>query len=380
MDSLPQEPLFPRACRVVTSEISARILLRKQLLALTEWPWTIVAGDATIDPLPGAEHVQIAMRREPALADLRSFAAMRRFFRSRRFDFVQTHTPKASMLALPAARLSGHRTIYTMHGGLYFRDNDRKANLAGWIFERWCCSWAHIVAMQSAEDVEVLVKKRACPKRKARHLGNGIEIDHFRGDPRVRPPGKRPVVLMIARLVAEKGCLDFFAVAEALAADADFVHVGPIEADQSDAVDPVLIAELSRRGIVRFVGDVGDVRPALAEADLFVLPSYREGIPRAAMEAAASGLPVVAYDIRGVREVVAPEHGLLVARGDTARLIDRVRRLIADPKALKDAAVACRAHVLDRFDERAVVERLRGLYAEVVGASDGSRSRAALAH
>ena len=366
MSSRPPDRLLPRACRVVTSEISARILLRKQLVALADRPWTIVAGDATVAPIPGAEHLQVTMRREPAWADFRSFLALFRLFRDRRFNFVQTHTPKASLLGLPAARLAGQRTIYTMHGGLYFRDNSRKANVAGWLFERWCCSWAHLVAMQSAEDVEVLVAKRACPKHKARHLGNGIEIDHYRADPRNRSPGHRPVVLMIARLVAEKGCLDFFAVAEALADQADFIHVGPTEHDQRDAVAPTRIAQLEARQIVRFVGDVGDVRPYLAEADLFLLPSYREGIPRAAMEAAASGLPVVAYDIRGVREVVAPDHRLLVPRGDIARLIAATQALLANPVKRHEAATACRAHVLDRFDERAVIERLRAIYAEVV--------------
>ncbi len=60
-------------------------------------------------------------------------------------------------------------------------------------------------------------------------------------------------------------------------------------------------------GDVSFIGAVDDIRPYLAAADVVVLPSYREGMPRVAMEAAAAGRPVVAYDVRGVREVVDPD-------------------------------------------------------------------------
>ena len=93
------------------------------------------------------------------------------------------------------------------------------------------------------------------------------------------------------------------------AGQADFVHVGPSEHDQSDALTEEEVAAASASGTVRFVGAVDDVRPYLASATVVVLPSYREGIPRVAMEAAAMGRPVVAYDIRGVREVIDPASG-----------------------------------------------------------------------
>ncbi len=80
-------------------------------------------------------------------------------------------------------------------------------------------------------------------------------------------------------------------------------------------------------GSVEFIGAVDDVRPYLASADLVVLPSYREGIPRVAMEASAMAVPVVAYDIRGVREAINPQLGLLVRRGDRAALGDLVESL-----------------------------------------------------
>ena len=350
--------------------MSARILLAAQLQALDHIHWTVVSGDPPTHTIAGVEYVCIVMRREPALSDIRSFFALWKWMRSQPFAFVQTHTPKASMLTLPGARLAGHRTLYTMHGSLYFRGNGRKANIAGWVFERWCCSWAHVVAMQSVEDTEVLPKARVCPQHKVRYQGNGIDMDRFALMERAAQPEHHvPVVLNISRLVVEKGCLDFFELATRLAGRARFVHVGPCETDQSDAIDPHIIERLAADGIVEFVGDVSDVHPYLAQADLFVLPSYREGIPRACMEAAASGLAVVAYDVRGVREVVPAGHQLLAPRGDVATFVRLVQALLDDPAMRAVAAAACTRHVRATFDEQLVYERLRGIYGELTGGS-----------
>jgi glycosyltransferase involved in cell wall biosynthesis len=114
---------------------------------------------------------------------------------------------------------------------------------------------------------------------------------------------------------------------------------------------------------VTFVGAVDDVRPYLASASVVVLPSYREGIPRVAMEAAAMGKPVVAYDIRGVREVIEPGLGLLAPRGDQQALGRVVGDLLADPDRCVELGQSCRQWVRSRFSEDLVVDRLRATYA-----------------
>jgi glycosyltransferase involved in cell wall biosynthesis len=83
------------------------------------------------------------------------------------------------------------------------------------------------------------------------------------------------------------------------------------------------------------------------------------------MEAAAAGRPVVAYDVRGVREVVDPASGLLVPRGDTAALAAVVGALLEDPERRAALGRVCQAHVLERFSEADVIARLRGVYAEL---------------
>jgi glycosyltransferase involved in cell wall biosynthesis len=352
-----------RGCRVVTTSLTARVILANQLRALDDVGWTVVSGDAYDDPPPGVEVEVIPIRREFAFSDFASLAHLWRYFRRRRFDFVQTHTPKASFLGLPAARLAGVPAVYTVHGALYFAGNGRKANVLGWCFERWCCSWATRVLVQSEEDALALPAAHICPRSKLTYVGNGIALDHFAAATPPALSSTGPIVMMISRLVREKGCLDFLAVADSLAGRARFVHVGPSEHDQSDALTEVELA--AAVGSVEFVGAVDDVRPLLASASLVVLPSYREGIPRVAMEASAMGIPVVAYDIRGVREVIAPELGLLVPRGDRVALERLVESLLGDPGRRAELGDRSRRWVVSRFSEDGVVDRLRRVYADL---------------
>ena len=352
-------------CRVVTTSMTARVLLANQMRALDDVEWTVVSGDAFDDPPEGVTVEVIPIRREFALSDFTSFARLWRYFRRHRFDFAQTHTPKASFLGLPAARLAGTPAIYTIHGALFFRDNGRMANVLGWCFERWCCSWADRVLVQSHEDEDVLPRVHICPRRKLGYVGNGIVLSRFESPEAPAIVSDRPIVMMVSRLVLEKGCQDFLDLAAALSGQADFIHVGPFEHDQSDALSDEAVARATESGTVSFVGGVDDVRPYLASADIVVLPSYREGIPRVVMEAAVMGRTVVAYDIRGVREVLDPTLGLVVPRGDVAGLTDLVRSLLPDPDRRALLGAACKRWVVSRFSEDLVVDRLEEIYSAI---------------
>jgi glycosyltransferase involved in cell wall biosynthesis len=354
---------------VVTTSLTARVLLANQLRSMPEIDWTVVSGDRYDEPPDGVAVQVVPIRREFALSDAGSFVRLWRYFRSQHFDFVQTHTPKASFLGLPAARLAGRPAIYTIHGALYFEGNGRMANILGWCFERWCCTWADRVLVQSREDQRALPAAWICRRDKLDFVGNGIVMDRFLAPVAPALRSDRPIVMMIGRLVREKGCADFLAMAASGSDRADFVHVGPFEHDQRDALTEAEVAAATRSGTVRFIGEVDDVRPYLASATVVVLPSYREGIPRVAMEAAAMGRVVAAYDIRGMREVIDPSLGLLVPRGDRRALAAVVDSLIGDPVRCSELGARCRSWVAERFSEDQVVERLRATYAAMSGAA-----------
>jgi glycosyltransferase involved in cell wall biosynthesis len=275
--------------------------------------------------------------------------------------------------------------MYTIHGALYFRDNGRIANVMGWVFERWCCAWADLVLVQSREDLEVLPRARVCGAGKIRFLGNGVVLDYFStpvapvastsSRPRELAP-EVPTVLMVSRLVREKGCADFLGLARSLRGRATFVHVGPVEHDQRDALSDAEISAAADD--VTFVGAVDDIRPFLSEADVVVQPSYREGVPRVAIEAAVAGRPVVGYDVRGVREVIDPASGLLVPRGDTLALARVVQSLLEDPGRRVALGRSCRQRVLERFSEDDVITRLRAVYVELTGPRGARGTRASM--
>ncbi len=364
-----------RGCRVVTTSLTARVLLANQLRSLPEIDWTVVSGDRYDNPVDGIPVEVIPIRREFAPSDIRSAVRLWHYLRRQRFDVVQTHTPKASFLGLPVARLVGSPAVYTVHGSLYFAGNSRLANLLGWCFERWCCSWATSVLVQSREDEGVLPRVRIAPAAKVHYLGNGIMLDRFLAPVAPAMTRDRPVVLMVSRLVREKGCADFLEIAARLSHIADFVHVGPIEHDQSDALTDEEVAAAA--DTVTFIGEVADVRPYLSSAALVVLPSYREGIPRAAMEAAATGRPVAAYDIRGVREVIDSDLGLLAPRGDVTALAGVVASLVEDPDRCDELGKLCRERIVERFSEDLVIERLRAVYAATFEGRDPAAVRGA---
>ena len=322
-------------CRVVTTSLTARVLLANQLHRLPDVRWTVVSGDDWDDPPDGLDVVVLPIRRELSPSALVSFFRLWRHFRRVPYDFVQTHTPMASLLGLPAARLAGRHTVYTIHGALYFEGNGRLANVAGWCFERWCCAWAQRVLVQSREDEERLPAVGICRRAKVRYVGNGIVVERF----------AEPVARALTSARPHRGDGEPPGTGEGLRrlprTGRRALRLGRVRARGPRRARPARRHHGRRdRGghDVRcrpFVGAVDDVRPYLASATVVVLPSYREGIPRVAMEAAAMGRPVVAYDIRGMREVIDPEHRVARAPGGSGRPPPCPRVAAQGPRAVR---------------------------------------------
>jgi glycosyltransferase involved in cell wall biosynthesis len=120
---------------------------------------------------------------------------------------------------------------------------------------------------------------------------------------------------------------------------------------------------ISHQHDIAYAGRVSDVRALMAKADLLLFPSYREGVPRVVMEAAASGLPTVAFDVPGVREAVEPAvTGILIPFGDVRRMAEETQRLLADGHARNVMGAQARTLAERRFDVREVTASYLQIY------------------
>jgi glycosyltransferase involved in cell wall biosynthesis len=314
--------------------------------------------------------IPFARSANPA-ANLPAFLALLRLFRQERFDLLHVHTPLAGLVGRIAGRIAGiPRIAYTAHG-FYFHERMRPSTWrAHVLLERFGRRFTDVLMTQSAEDAETAKAERIAPSGQVTVIGNGVDPALFRpGTVEERQAARASmgvadadvVAVMIGRMVAEKGYPELFA-ALSRTPGLTLACIGTrLESDHEGAVDAALAAAQANPATaarLRLLGYRTDVAALLRGADLFVLPSHREGMPRAIIEAMMTGLPVVATAIRGAREqVIDGETGLLVPVKDEAALAAALGRLVADPalRARMGAASLTRARA--EYDEAKVIAR-----------------------
>lgn len=311
-------------------------------------------------------------RNYDVLHHVRVYSELVQLFKRERFDLVHVHSPIAALIGrLAAARAGVPRKVYTAHG-FYFHEHQPWGLRHAFIGLEWIGGrFTDVLFTQSAEDAATARNLRLCRGDVIEAIGNGVDPDRFRkveatdaARLRLRAElGAGPgdvVVLMIGRLVAEKGYPELLAAMESV--DAHLWVVGSrLESDHAASVEDAIAridsnAALSAR--ISFLGYRSDVDDLLRAADIFTLPSHREGMPRSIIEAMMSGLPVVATNIRGSREeVVDGETGFLVPVRDAAKLADALQRLAKDVDLRSRMGAAGRGRAVALYDESKVIER-----------------------
>jgi glycosyltransferase involved in cell wall biosynthesis len=381
---------------LTTVDLSLHVLLQHQLARFAEEGFDVAGASA-----PGpyvADLAAAGIRHLPVGSLTRSWTpgrdaiALRELtalFRRERPDIVHTHNPKSGVLGRVAARAARVPVVVNTVHGLYANPSLpplRRGAIAG--AERVAFRFSDHELFQSREDFDLAVGRRMVARSRATWLGNGVDLSRF--DPgavdqeaaalirKSWGAGERSVVVgTVGRLVAEKGYPELFRATELVRGereDALFVAVGPEEPAKVDRLSEEDLAEARRAGVV-FHGEGRDMPAVYSAFDVFVLPSHREGVPRSVIEAQAMGLPAVATDIRGCREVVVPgETGLLVPPGDAAALAAAILRLLADPK-LGRMGMAARARAVERFDEESVIKRTLEVYRRLLARPRRRRRR-----
>jgi glycosyltransferase involved in cell wall biosynthesis len=316
-------------------------------------------------------------RRITPLADLRAVASLSTLLVRLRPAVVHAHTPKGGLLGMLAARLAGiPRRVYHVHG-LPFTTREGPARALLRRTEHVACGLATDVLCVSRSVRDVLVRERLCAEDRARVLGggsvNGVDAGRFRpatpaeraaARGRLGLPQDAFVVGFVGRIVREKGVAELAEAFRRLRGSVPTAHlvvVGPEEAQYP--VPAAVVAALRADPHVRLRGLDWET-PALYPAfDVVALPSHREGLPVVPLEAAASGLPVVATRVVGcVDAVIDGETGTLVPPRDPDALAAALARYAADPSLAARQGAAGRRRALAEFDPPRIWAELLALY------------------
>jgi len=313
-----------------------------------------------------------------------SLVQIYRFIKREKFDIVHTHTPVAAFIARLAARMAGTPYIVNTVHGFYFHENmssiPRKIFVA---LERFAGRVTGLTFCESDEDLETAVRERICPADRIIAIGNGANLKKFdlslldtaRNSVRDELGLARDadVVGIVGRIVERKGFVEFVrSMPRVLEAKPDtrFLIVGDALPSDNDSVkDEIkrLVDSLRIKDKVVFAGLRLDIAEVLSAMDVFVLPSYWEGMPGVVLEAMAMARPVVTTRVRGCREVtVDGETGILVPPRDVEALADAIIRLLSDKELAHRMGRAGRKRVEERFDRDKIVRKQLDAFAELV--------------
>ena len=289
-------------------------------------------------------------------------------FRRIRPDIVHTHCSIPGLAGRIAARLAGVPiVVHTVHGFLFHAGSSRLHRLCFSTLERMLASFTDILLTENRED-RLVVRRWRWPKASVKYVCNGIDVDRYARFMH-RHDGQGRVVACIGRFEPVKNHRDLLRVfarvhRECPNARLRLLGDGPLRPECEQ-----LAAELGIAHVTEFLGYRDDVDALLADVDVAALLSWKEGMSRALLEPMAAGVPAVAWRVKGNRECVRSGHnGFLAAPGDLDATAKAIVDLLRDDDLRRRLGAAAARDVRGRFDENAVVDRLRSVYGALLRA------------
>jgi glycosyltransferase involved in cell wall biosynthesis len=301
--------------------------------------------------------------------DIVSFFSLFHILRSIRPHVILTYFVKPNIWGiLSAACVRVPRRVAMVEGmGYAFTESTRfgrsfKQRLIGWFVLRLyslSLALAHRIIVLNSDDFNFLSSSCGLSVEKIVILsGIGVDLDEWRHVPAFRSPF---TFTMVARLLREKGVFDFLEAAQYVKSkypQVRFLLLGAFDSNPG-AIQPSDISFWTDENIVEFLGHV-DVHYWLARTSVFVLPSYREGLPRSTQEAMALGRPIITTDVVGCREtVIHGTNGFLVPSRNSWQLALAIERFINDPNLIDTMGQASRRMAEERFDVHVANAKLR---------------------
>lgn len=326
----------------------------------------VAPADVSLDQVRAlhAEFVQwkVSPRSANPLRELQALLSLWHLYRRIKPDLAFHFTIKSVMYGAIVSRLVGVSCLSVITGlGYMFLEHGWKARVARLLY-RLTLRQSREVWFLNGDDRDMFASAGLTSGLQVVTLpGEGIDLDYFAIAP--LPPSERHFVfLMIARLVRDKGVLEFLDAAGQVREAhprAVFRLLGPTYSANAMSVPLSTIESSVEAGHVQYLGAADDVRPAIAESHCVILPSYREGMPRVLLEAAAMGRAAIATDVTGCRDVVrAGDTGLLCQSQDAKSLAKAcIDMLSLSHETVESMGQRARAEALEKFGVNVVIER-----------------------
>lgn len=328
----------------------------------------------------GGRVVTVEMERHISpLKDLRSLWNMIKVFRREKPDMVHSMTPKAGLICMLAGWFMRVPVRIHMFTGLVFPTSKglkRKILMAtDWLT---CACATHV--LPEGEGVKNDLLNNGITKKPIKVLGygncRGIDLKRFDPAlPEVKAEGKKLrkegvfTFITIGRLVGDKGInelVEAFVKLNIKFPNTRLLLVGRKEQDL-DPLKPDTLSIIESHPGIEAVGQLKDVRPFLLASDVFVLSSYREGVPNVVIEAGAMGLPSIVTDINGAREIIIDgKNGMIVPSKDIEALYKSLKECVIDKEKMDKMAKEARPLIASRYEQSFVRKCLLDFYKEVM--------------
>jgi len=323
----------------------------------------------------GFKLIPIGLRRRSRnpFREMAAIAEIVRIYRQEQPDIVHHVAIKPVLYGSLAAMVVRRPAVVNALAGMgfLFTSGGRLAALlraaVSQVFRVLLNASRNVLILQNPDDQALLVSGGLVASSRVRLIrGSGVDIQRFH--PLPEPDGP-PLVMLASRMLWDKGVGEFVAAAGALRARgavARFVLVGDGDADNPASIPEIQLKAWHESGVVECWGRCDDMPAAFARSHIVCLPSYREGLPKVLLEAAACARPLVATDAPGCREIVRHgENGLLVPLRDAVGLADAIEKLLNDPALRLRMGAKGRQMVESEFSETEVARQTLAVYREV---------------
>lgn len=295
--------------------------------------------------------------------DLLLFFRFLKLLSNERPDVFLGYTVKPNVYGSLAAHVLGIPVVNNIAGlGAVFMRDNWLTRLVRLLYKTALSQSKHVF-FQNNEDLQLFIEQGLVkPDKVSRLPGSGINLDTFSYTPLQTLENRPFCFLLVARLLWDKGVGEYVEAARILHRkypNVKFQLLGFLDVKNPSAVSSEQMAAWVKQGIVEYLGVADDVKPHLIAADCVVLPSYREGVPRSLLEAAAIGRPIVTTNTTGCRDAVDDGvNGLLCQVRDAKDLADKMRNMLEMTALERDMlGAAGRKKMEHEFDEKIVIDR-----------------------